>query len=99
MLNYDPSRNHTAKSLIFHYLLILVIRTFGWLSWNTFQKGSKTPEQYQHDLLTGILKLNSGTEYGKKYHFKKMQNREDFKKNHPLTDYKHYRLDLWMIKI
>lgn len=91
ILHLDPSSSHTVTSLYTHYLLILAIKTFGWLSWLTLQRASKDPEYYQQELLLKILQKNSNTEYGKKYDFSSMKNGVDFRKKHPLTDYNHYR--------
>ena len=41
--------------------------------------------------LLDLLKHNQDTEYGKQWKFSEIKNREDFAKNHPITNYDHYQ--------
>ena len=47
-------------------------------------------KRVQCELLMNILKRQSHTEYGLRYRFSEMENREDFVKQHPLTTYSQY---------
>lgn len=47
----------------------------------------KHPIEVQNELLEKLIQEGRSTEYGKKYHFDSIQDREDFKNKVPLIDY------------
>lgn len=47
----------------------------------------KYPHDVQEELLLGLLSRGRHTDYGKKYNFKEINNREDFRRNVPIVAY------------
>ena len=48
-------------------------------------------QKKKEQFLLDLLKNNQETEYGKQWKFSEIKNREDYVKNHPITNYDHYQ--------
>ena len=85
------SRFHTARSLLIHFVLNRVVHLLGAKARWQLERDSYNFAQVQEAFLLNILKKNSDTKYGKKFKFKFVQNRWDFVRTHPITNYSHYK--------
>ena len=56
----------------------------------TFDKFTKNSDKVNSNTLLNILSLNSSSEYGLKYNFKKIHSAEEYKNTVPITTYTDY---------
>ena len=47
----------------------------------------KYPHEVQEELLMGLIRKASRTQYGEKFEFQSIQNRQDFRKSLPVVNY------------
>ncbi|XP_014668493.1 PREDICTED: probable indole-3-acetic acid-amido synthetase GH3.11 [Priapulus caudatus] len=85
------SKSHKWWSVIVQYLFMMVFRIVGNVTCKKFNENSKAIKKSQDEFLTGMLDNAKNTEYGKRYNFSSIKNREEFVKIHPLTTYNHYK--------
>ena len=86
-----PADSHTFKSLVSQYIIATLMRIDGFYRYNSFMKACQNVASFQEEtLMKHVITPNMDTEFGKKYDFKNIQSREDFRRNVPLSTYKDY---------
>lgn len=93
LLHIQRNRVHRDQSLwaaVHHYLCIKAIYILGYIVRRQLQTSTRNIVETQKSFLLQLLKVNSNTEYGKKYGFGEIQTVQEFRARHPITDYQHY---------
>ncbi|KAK3602319.1 hypothetical protein CHS0354_007110 [Potamilus streckersoni] len=77
-------------SSVDHYFTVASVSWLGWYMRRKLEAATKDVKKAQEETLVSRIKDNENTEYGKKYRFSEIKNRNDFVRLHPLTRYSHY---------
>lgn len=62
----------------------------GFFAWRKLMANSRDIKSTQEKELLRLLRMNSNTEYSKKWTLDQVDNRKDFVKGHPLVKYSHF---------
>ncbi|XP_072179182.1 GH3 domain-containing protein-like [Diadema setosum] len=78
-------------SLLRHLAVAAVSRMRGKSLMRALRRSWKRPREYQEQVLLRILAANGRTSYGKDHRLHQMTSSLEFRQQHPLTTYEHYR--------
>lgn len=74
-------------SAIDRYITVSGVSWLGWYMKRKLEDSSRDVQKAQHETLMDRINENKDTEYGKRFMFDQIKDRNDFVKLHPLTRY------------
>ncbi|WAQ99511.1 GHDC-like protein [Mya arenaria] len=77
-------------SAVDRYITVSGVSWLGWYQRRKLEEATKDVKKAQQETLIERIKENADTEYGKRFLFSEIKDRDDFVKAHPLTRYQHY---------
>ena len=87
----NPSGSHSYTSLLLHYALLRTTLLFGQRFYRQFMMRCPDIAEQQELQCMDIIESNARTVYGLRHEFNKIKDEDDFRTQHPLTTYEHYR--------
>ncbi|XP_077984625.1 uncharacterized protein LOC144439226 [Glandiceps talaboti] len=91
IIDKRTSPYHTYLTLFYQSLFDLVNALVGKLFRQKFERDTETWRETQDTLLREIFERNAETEHGKKFQFRSIKSKDEFRRKHPLTKFESYR--------
>ncbi|XP_072179018.1 uncharacterized protein [Diadema setosum] len=91
ILIQQPTHRQSLTTVTAHFIISFLMNFFGKRELNKLFHRCKNPMYHQERLLREIIKRNGATEYGRKHRLMEINSLEQFRRQHPLTNYEHFR--------
>ncbi|XP_071505714.1 uncharacterized protein [Diadema antillarum] len=91
ILFQQPTPRQTLTTVTAHFVVRFLTDQFGKRERRKIFELCKNPMHHQERLLQKIIKRNGPTVYGRDHHLMEMNSLEHFRRQHPLTNYEHFR--------
>ncbi|XP_071501680.1 uncharacterized protein [Diadema antillarum] len=91
ILFQQPTPRQTLTTVTAHFLVRFLMNEFGKREGRKLLELCKNPMHHQERLLREIIKRNGPTVYGRDHRLMEVNSLEQFRRQHPLTSYEHFR--------
>ena len=81
----------SIQTIIIKYIVFWVFKVRRHIHWDTFVATSKNCVEEQASFLMNKIREHEKTTYGRDFRFEDILSVEDFRRQHPLTKYEHYK--------